>query len=66
MCSYQHLKKIVYSLERAQYEANDTEAVEQGGNLESESETLLCREPSYLDRQFVPHLDKELRKIVDF
>lgn len=36
------------------------------GHLENESETLLQSDPSDFDRQFIPHLDKELRKIVDF
>jgi len=65
--SYQHLKKIVYTLERSQYSATDLENVgHHVEGLESESATLLHEDPSDLDRQFIPHLDKELRKIVDF
>lgn len=57
----------MYSLEKAQYAANDPEnAVTTDGHLENESEMLLQSESSSLDRQFVPHLDKELRKIVTF
>lgn len=63
---YQHLKKVVYSLEREQYASNDTETGEHGATLESESETLLSSDPSDLDRRFIVHLDAELRKIVDF
>ncbi|WFC98622.1 low-affinity phosphate transporter [Malassezia yamatoensis] len=62
--SYQHLKKIIYSFERAQYNANDADT--SANRLENESQVLLSSQPSDTDAQFVPHLDKELRKIVDF
>ncbi|KAI3628087.1 PHO91 [Malassezia furfur] len=61
---YQHLKKLIYSFERAQYTANDAETGTH--RLESESALLLDASPSDTDALFVPHLDKELRKIVEF
>ncbi|WFD29233.1 low-affinity phosphate transporter [Malassezia sp. CBS 17886] len=62
--NYQNLKKLLYSLERVQYTEGDVPSAEQG--LENESETLLGPSRSDTDRVFVAHLDKELRKIVDF
>jgi len=65
---YQHLKKIVYSLEREQLTAPEepAERGEGAGSLENESALLLGEEPTDTDRSFVPHLDRELRKVVDF
>lgn len=59
---YQHLKKVVYELEREQVAALEPH----DGSLESESQTLLNDGDSQTDHVFVPYLDKELRKIIDF
>ncbi|WFD33882.1 low-affinity phosphate transporter [Malassezia cuniculi] len=59
---YQHLKKVVYELEREQVAAQDPNSE----TLESESRVLLSNGDSNTDHVFVPQLDRELRKIVDF
>ena len=56
---------MIYTLERARY-ANDDLNDAAPERLESESTVLLDASPSDTDRLFVPELDKQLRKIVDF